>query len=242
MNGEAAFSLWLLLLGPVAGSYVTALADRICDGRSVMAPRSHCDACGQTLGARDLVPLLSYACLRGRCRFCGHRIPPHLFFGEVAGLAASGLALAFSHSITERGVAALFLFLLIGLFQADRSCYRLPDTFTVPLFVVGVGLGALYLPLWQVLLAAVTGPVALWLVARIYEQARGRPGLGFGDVKIMGGLSAAVGLSGIPWITLVAASAALLVALVTDRRFRAGRRQPFGCYLAVAGALVWLAR
>lgn len=71
--------LWLsisaALLGLVMGSAVTALAHRVPRGISWVRGRSACPACGATLAARDLVPVLSWALAGGRCRHCGAGVP-----------------------------------------------------------------------------------------------------------------------------------------------------------------------
>ena len=62
------------VLGLLIGSFLTVVVDRVPRGASIVAPRSACGACGTTLGAPDLVPVLSWVVLRGRCRHCGASI------------------------------------------------------------------------------------------------------------------------------------------------------------------------
>jgi leader peptidase (prepilin peptidase)/N-methyltransferase len=61
------------LLGLVVGSFLNLCIDRLPLNKSIVKPRSHCDSCHKPLTAADLVPLLSYTWLRGRCR---HRHRP----------------------------------------------------------------------------------------------------------------------------------------------------------------------
>ncbi|HEY4501471.1 MAG TPA: prepilin peptidase [Candidatus Paceibacterota bacterium] len=61
-------------LGAILGSFLNALLFRFNTGKSVLRGRSACMRCGHTLGALDLVPVLSYAFLRGRCRYCRTKI------------------------------------------------------------------------------------------------------------------------------------------------------------------------
>lgn len=61
-------------LGAILGSFLNALLFRFNTGMSVMRGRSKCMRCGHELSAADLVPVLSYTFLRGRCRYCGTRI------------------------------------------------------------------------------------------------------------------------------------------------------------------------
>ncbi|MDF2628542.1 MAG: peptidase domain protein [Symbiobacteriaceae bacterium] len=62
------------LLGLVFGSFSSVLAYRLPRGESIVSPRSSCPHCQRVLGPADLVPVLSYIWLRGRCRHCGASI------------------------------------------------------------------------------------------------------------------------------------------------------------------------
>ena len=86
------------ILGVVFGSFIATVAIRWLAGRSALSGRSGCDGCGRTLTAAELVPLVSFVALRGRCRTCGAAIAPgHAVtellgggIGVVAGLVAPG--------------------------------------------------------------------------------------------------------------------------------------------------------
>lgn len=63
------------IVGVAIGSFLNVCIDRLPSHKSLSFPPSHCDACQHRLSALDMVPLLSYLWLRGRCRYCGARIP-----------------------------------------------------------------------------------------------------------------------------------------------------------------------
>ena len=52
---------------------------------SFVKGRSHCDHCGETLKWCDLVPIVSYIFLRGKCRYCHTSIPIRGFLIEIFG-------------------------------------------------------------------------------------------------------------------------------------------------------------
>ncbi|HOV43732.1 MAG TPA: prepilin peptidase, partial [Syntrophothermus lipocalidus] len=62
--------LLVFFLGLSVGSFLNVCIERLPKGESVISPPSHCTACGHRLGLLDLVPVLSYIYLKGRCRYC----------------------------------------------------------------------------------------------------------------------------------------------------------------------------
>ena len=239
---EAARGLWLLLLGAAMGSFLAAFAGRVCRGEDWLRAPSRCDACGTCIGIADLVPIASYLVLGGRCRHCGAAIPRELFAAELAGLLLALAAILVAPG-WRAAAGAAWLWLLLGLFLTDRTCLRLPDVLTLPLAALGLGLGIDAAGVGPTLIAAVGGSGALWLLGRAYKWRRGRDGLGLGDVKLMAGIAAAVGPLAVPWVTLIAATAALAGAAITARRAGHDPARPlaFGAALALAGGAVWLA-
>lgn len=79
----------MVLVGLAVGSFLNVGIDRLPHGQSILRPGSHCPVCKTALGARDLVPVLSYLVLRGHCRYCSAPIPRRILFVE----AGSGLML-----------------------------------------------------------------------------------------------------------------------------------------------------
>lgn len=79
-------------LGLIIGSFINALAFRFNTGLSVTRGRSRCMHCGHTLTALELIPVLSYAVLRGRCRWCRSKISTQYPLVEIAaGMLSCGV-------------------------------------------------------------------------------------------------------------------------------------------------------
>jgi prepilin signal peptidase PulO-like enzyme (type II secretory pathway) len=66
--------LLFIIFGLIVGSFINALAYRLANGLPWVNERSHCVSCKQEIKAWDLVPVLSFLVLRGRCRHCGEKI------------------------------------------------------------------------------------------------------------------------------------------------------------------------
>ena len=93
---DAVTGFVIFMIGAILGSFIACVADRLARGENPWRGRSHCEACGHLLSPADLVPVLAYLRLGGRCRYCGSKIPPALPFTEIAfGAAAAVIAQRF---------------------------------------------------------------------------------------------------------------------------------------------------
>ena len=79
-------TLYAFVFGVIIGSFLNVYIYRFHTGKS-LSGHSHCLSCGTPLKPYELIPLLSYVFLRGRCRTCGCKIPARYFLVELtAGL------------------------------------------------------------------------------------------------------------------------------------------------------------
>ena len=241
------------LTGPAAGSCAALLADRLPRGEPVVMARSRCRSCGAVLRWYELVPVVSWLAQRGRCRHCGAPVPGRLVQAELVGLLFGLGAAILAPTPVAALLAALFLWCLLALALADLRFFRLPDPLTAALAVLGVALmlagDGTGWPEWpDRLVASALGALAgggSFLALRLgYRLITGREGMGLGDVKLMAGIGAGLGAAALPVVTLLAGVSALVVAGL--RAWRRGRglrragRVPFGAFLALAAAAVWL--
>ena len=238
--------LLLILLSPAIGSFLAVLADRLPRGEGAVRRGSACRACGTRLAWRDLVPILSFAWSRGRCRTCGAAIPAWLLYTEIGATGLAVIALILGQDVTEAWLIALYLWLLLALAVSDLLWFRLPDLLTGALLCVALMLAwrtgpvSLELALW----GAAIGSGVFLLLRLAYRAVRGREGLGLGDVKLMAGLGAALGPFDLPLMLLMASLSALAAVLIgqvgRNRPFRGTRPLPFGAALAVATGVIWV--
>lgn len=245
MTAESAvWAVGLGLLGAILGSFIAALLVRWPDDRTLDG-RSMCDACGRTLAAWELVPIVSAIVLRGRCRGCGMAIVPihwrvevlALAIGAVAGWVAPGGA----------GVAgAAFGWLLLALGGLDLIAFWLPDRLTLVLAITGLASGAAGVApdVSDRLVGGGVGFGALWLIASAYRRLRGREGMGGGDPKLLGAIGLWLGWRMLPAVLLVACLVGLGVVLVmrlTGRPVARDTALPLGTLMAVAAYPAWIA-
>ena len=79
-----------VLLGAAVGSFAGVVAAR--GPRASLRGRSRCDSCARILAWFELVPLFSYALLRGRCRTCHARVGRAVLAWELGGALVALIA------------------------------------------------------------------------------------------------------------------------------------------------------
>lgn len=133
MWGSAGF-----LIGAVLGSFVKALADRSLTGKSFWG-RSYCPSCKAGLRWYDLFPILSYIFLRGRCRYCGKKIPLEYPIAEIILGILIAYLFAQSQSLftLELLFKTFFIVILTILFLTDLKKMLIPDRIMIPAIMIG---------------------------------------------------------------------------------------------------------
>lgn len=269
MNPLAALAaLFALLWGGLWGSFLNVVVYRVPAGLSVVRPRSRCPQCLQPISWWQNIPVLSWLLLRGRCGHC--RAPISLRYPAVEAVTALITlavatpwlpALLQAEDVAWRPWLALlgeltFVYIWLAIALIDADTFLIPDSLSLPLPLLGLALAALTGEQrgvsWQHAAAgALVAGGGLWLVQWSYGRLTGREGLGFGDVKLIAGMGALLGLQAIPAVILAAALQGLLFAFgyaafsrgaaVSDRGLQSLRHLalPFGPFL-VLGAVQWL--
>ncbi len=191
--------LLAVVLGAVFGSFLNCMAWRMVHGESVLKGRSHCTACGHELGAADLIPVISYLLLRGKCRYCGEKVSPRYMVTELVSAGLWLLCLT-QLGLTPQLVRGLLLTcILFTLSLVDLESYRIPNALILALLVVYAvtfpfvelglpGAGTAWQELGTVLLQQLGGAFllggGLLLISLIFDRISGKEGLGGGDIKL----------------------------------------------------------
>jgi leader peptidase (prepilin peptidase)/N-methyltransferase len=235
----------VFLIGTIVGSFLALVADRWPRGEDCIALPSHCNACQRKLGPAQLIPLVSYVWQKGRCVWCGARIPHDLWLAELGGGIVAVIAATKGADPAGVSAFALFGWALVLLALLDARHLWLPDAVTLPLLASGLAASVVVQApaLWQRAAGAAVGWATLEALRLTYRHLRGRDGLGGGDPKLFGAIGAWLGIAALPTIMLLAALAGLGWAGLQATRGRpAGGTVPvaLGTMLALA-ALVYIA-
>lgn len=240
----------LLISSPFIGSFLGVLAWRLPEGRSPFFNRSRCPFCNGVLRVCELIPLVSYAVQKGRCRQCQAPIDKFHPLMEVAALVVAGsadLATRFDpvgdSPIHIMAQGCLFGWVLLLLAAIDLRSHTLPDYLTQPLLGVGLLFAALqgrtnfHIHTLTALLS--------WLVfeglATLYRALRHREGLGGGDAKLIAAGGGWLGPLLLPEIIGSAAIMTLVAAAISTKgRLKGAMKIPLGPGLSLALWGGWL--
>jgi leader peptidase (prepilin peptidase)/N-methyltransferase len=224
-------------LGAAIGSFLNVVIWRLPRGQSVVAPRSSCPQCATPIRARDNVPVLSWALLRGRCRDCKAAISPRYPVIEALTALLCVVVVVVLGPGTQAWLALALVLLLVPVTFIDLDHRIIPNVLMAIGAVSALALVAALQPdaLVEHLLAA-AGAGGFLLVAAIAYPA----GMGMGDVKLAAVLGLFLGTAVAPAMFVAMLAGSVVGALIIARKgAKEGRKTaiPFGPYLAF-GALV----
>lgn len=224
--------LWAFVVGSCVGSFLNVVVYRLPRGESLITPGSRCPWCSTALGLRDNLPLLSFAALRGRCRFCGAPISWRYPLVEL-GMALVAVAI---HRTAGQGPEAILtlvgLAALVAAALIDLDTFVIPDALCIALLGAGVGLAWFSPPaLGNRVMAGVAG----WCVLTALAILTG--GMGLGDAKLLGAMGVFLGVQGVALAFFVAVlvGAGVGVGLMVVGKGHRRDPVPFGPFLALGG-------
>jgi leader peptidase (prepilin peptidase)/N-methyltransferase len=262
-------AIFIFVLGAVVGSFLNVLIYRLPREESIVAPPSHCPACGRRLAALDLVPLVSFLALGRKCRYCGAPISWRYFLVEALSAAAFVGVWLTTPEVWTGGAAAIaavaaklvFAALFIAIFFIDLDHMIIPDELAFTGIGVGLALDIAGALLWRKPLIHISVPWTAWVLA-LPQSVAGlvvgaafflviegfsqlvfrKEGMGGGDLK----LGAAIGAMFGPWQALlsfglaVVAGAAVGAGLMIARRRGRHEYIPFGPFMVVTAFALML--
>lgn len=242
ISGIWYFGIAGFALGLIIGSFLNVLIARYSTDRSALAGRSHCPYCQEQLLWWELIPVVSFVSLGGRCRSCRQPIAWQYPVVEVlSGLGTTAIFLAYGWSV-ETVIFCLLWWIGLVIFWVDLRQMVIPDRAVFSFFVVSVFYHFLDLPAVSGFEKGLVGSlIGGGIIGFIILATRGR-GMGWGDAK----LAVALGmLLGWPLISIGLFSAVILGAVVGMLLLffkRRGWREPipFGPFLLLGGLLAML--
>lgn len=228
----------IMCFGVIIGSFLNVCIYRIPAKQSIVTPRSHCMTCGHVLGSLELIPIISYLCLKGRCKSCKTKISPRYMCIELlTGICFGFVYMQYGISL-ETLLYCSFVIFGITLTMIDWDHMLLPTS------IIRVGaLAALIFKVlqstlqgdWQILVQALLGGVVgyflLYVVFYGSKWLLKKEGLGFGDVRLVGMIGLYLGLEHLFTAIIIACVLAAVYGIVLLMVKKKSEPFPLGPFL-----------
>ncbi|MEX2243791.1 MAG: prepilin peptidase [Fimbriimonadaceae bacterium] len=239
---DTVFPAWTwvvgFLFGASVGSFLNVVIYRLPRGLSINNPKnSFCPSCKHRLGLLDLVPLLSWVLLGGKCRHCKAKVSSRYFIVELINASLWAVIwyqkfvvesdpmlatpLSFGEATAFAVAHSLFASALVAAIFTDLAHYIIPDQ--VNAFMLGVGLAlnvaliGLASPaawIWGMpssIAGALVGWGVLWVIAFVGRLLFRKDAMGHGDIKMARGIGAVL----LPAAALLSFGLAVVLGAVT---------------------------
>jgi prepilin signal peptidase PulO-like enzyme (type II secretory pathway) len=238
-------ALLIAFLGLAIGSFLNVVIGRLRSGETAWRSRSRCPDCHAVLRPSELVPLLSFVILRGRCRSCQKPISwqyPGVEFSTMALFLASYFVHGAATGLLSGGAVLMardFVFIagLTVVFVVDLLDRVVFDSVTIPMIVIAfafnLAVGAVW---WNLLLAAAVGG-GFFLLQFVVSKGRW---IGGGDIRIGAMMGMMLGFPGVLLALFLAyvVGALAAVALLAMGKAKWSSQMAFGTFLTAATMIV----
>lgn len=241
---EVVYIVCFFIIGLVFGSFFCCVGLRLSQGEKFTKGRSVCDNCHHELAWYDLIPIISYIILKGRCRYCHKKISLlNPFIEVVTGIlfSLSYYSLGFS---LELVLALCVASLAMIIFSSDLTYMIIPDEVLIFFSIVFIILEFLLKGISGGLLALLSGVslfIFMFLLMKLGNALFKKESLGGGDVKLF----FVLGLVIDPFLGLVTIFLASFIALPVSLYLLYKNKEhmiPFGPFILVAFLIVFFSK
>jgi leader peptidase (prepilin peptidase) / N-methyltransferase len=182
------------LLGLIFGSFLSFLSYRLAHNKNLFAKRSKCHQCNHDLKVIDLIPVLSWIFLSGKCRYSGTKVSKRYITIEIFTSIIFSLIYYF-YGLNSVGIFLLCIssiFIIISVI--DFEFYIIHDSVLIALFVTlftyHLSIGNYYLDFF---INSLTGFLSAISISYIFKLLYKKEGIGFADIKLITILAGIIG-------------------------------------------------
>ena len=230
----------ILIIGLCIGSFLNVCIYRIPREESIAFPPSHCTSCGYELKSVDLIPVISYLFLKGKCRKCGKKISIKYPLVELLnGVLYLLIFLRFGLSLNFV-FYSLLTSLLIVISYIDLDCKYIYSSTTIfgailATIYILIGLYTKDISIVNNILGGVIGYGIIYLIVITTK------GMGQGDAEIAGICGLFIGIKGIlVGLFIAIVLGGLVAAIILLFKLKSRKSEiAFGPYIAI-GSIVYI--
>ena len=241
---ETVYLIGFFIIGAAFGSFYNVLGLRVVNHESIIKPRSHCDRCGHILKWYEMIPIISFTILKGKCRNCKSKLSWLYLFSEFfCGVlfAISYYSFGFSYNLP---IALIASSLLIIVTVSDLTYMIIPDRFIVIsslliLIIKLIGFGAKVF-LYSLLSGLISFSV-MFCIMKFGSFLFKKEAMGGADVKLM----FTVGICVEPLLSLIVIIVASIVALPISLILLVREKEhaiPFGPFILIGLLIVFFTK
>lgn len=233
----AIYGLLVFIFGTILGSFFNVVIYRLPKKESIVIEPSHCTQCGQKIKPYDLIPILSYGLLKGRCRHCGAKISIRYPLVELlTGLSFLLVYLRFGFQF-EFFIGLILTSILIIITMIDIDTMEINDRFQIMILMLAIiTIFTQDVNILEHLIGFFIISVPFFIIALITE------GLGGGDIKLVAIAGLLLGYKRIFVAFLIAAliGGVYAIYLLTLKGQSQKKAIAFGPYLCIGIYLGYL--
>ena len=236
------YGVVIFILGLVLGSFYTVVGERLPVNESIVTPPSHCPNCKHKLKFYELIPVLSYIFLRGKCLKCKSKIPLLSTIMEiVTGTLFTIAYIKFGISI-EFFISLIFISMLIIVIVSDIRYMLICDEILIIGSIIIFILKIFEYGIKEALLSILWGTVCfivMFLIKKIGDFIFKRESMGGGDIKLMFCFGMVLGVPSSIASIFLASFIGLPISLIMIKN-NSSHEIPFGPYLSIAALILYL--
>ena len=238
------FSILLLffIIGTIFGSFYNVVGYRVPKGESLLYPSSHCTNCNHKLGVLELIPVLSFLFLGGKCKKCNNKISWfYPIFEFTSGLLFALSFYVFGFSL-ECLLSIVFISMLLIIIISDYQTMIIPDSvliiFSSLIIIIKFFLGGIDV-IGMSLLHGLGAFIFMLLLKLFGDFIFKKESMGGGDIKLLGVFGLMFGFPMSIVSVFLAAIIGLPISLILLKK-TSNHEIPFGPFLAISAIIIVL--
>jgi general secretion pathway protein O len=251
-NTTILYFIYGLTIGSFSNVLITRLPIMIQNQKkleyNLINPPSQCMECKEDIEWKDLIPVLSWMVLRGKCRKCKAKISYkypliELIHGIIWGLMSE------YHLGIEIIIWSIFISTCLNLAYIDAKHMLLPNVLTYFLIFSGLLVSIVHpqiVGMKESILGGLSGFTLFYILDLAYKKMKNKIALGGGDIKYICGIGVWFGVLNLPTILLIASISAIGATLIKMALTRKSmgtiseQQIPFGVYITASAIIMYL--
>lgn len=233
--------LIIFIFGTIIGSFLNVCIYRMPRNQSIAYPPSHCTNCNNNLKPYDLIPILSYILLKGRCRYCREKVSERYPIIEfLTGILYVLVYVKYGIAIDAiKYIIMVSILIVIGMIDLDTTNIYFKTTLVG--FIVAVTFLAIHayrgLSVMNYIYGGIIGGGTLALIILITKG-----GMGWGDAEIcfVCGLFLGLKLTLLMLFLSFVIGSLIGLALISLKRKTRKDYIPFGPFIVLASIITIL--